>query len=436
MLALAAATALVTTGCLQEDGGGGGGGGGGGAGGGGKKGDGQVEIVFGFGGEQSKGFQESLQQFQTDSGIKIKFTEASQSFDTLIRTRVQANNAPDIALFPQPGILKDFARQNKMSPLEDQVDLGDLENRLVPGILSAGTEGGKAYGVPVTMNVKSLVFYPKKAFEEKNYQVPKTLDELSALADQIKSDGTPPWCMGIESGPATGWPATDWMEDLVLRTGGPETYDKWVNHEIPFDDPAVKQAAETFEKLVLAEGNAFGGRKGIVSTAFSTAANPMFQNPPKCFLHRQGNFITQKGFFPDKIVANIDEEVGVFYFPGTAEDNAPVLGGGDLAAVFAGKDDDTKKVLEFITSEEYPGFSEEAGFMSPLKDYPLDKYKKEITRQMSKIAYEASVFRFDGSDQMPGAVGSGSFWKGMVAWISGQKELDPTLKDIEGSWPS
>jgi alpha-glucoside transport system substrate-binding protein len=104
--------------------------------------------------------------------------------------------------------------------------------------------------------------------------------------------------------------------------------------------------------------------------------------------------------------------------------------------VFADKDDDTKKVLEFLTSEEYPGFSEEAGFMSPLKDYPLDKYKKEITRQMSKIAYEASVFRFDGSDQMPGAVGSGSFWKGMVAWISGQKELDATLKDIEGSWPS
>ena len=102
----------------------------------------------------------------------------------------------------------------------------------------------------------------------------------------------------------------------MLRYGGPEKYDQWVKHEIPFNDPVVVQAAQEFEKLALADGNVFGGRKAVVSNAFSTAANPMFSDPPKCFLHRQGNFITQKGFFPEKIRANLDEEVGVFQLPG------------------------------------------------------------------------------------------------------------------------
>ena len=432
MTAVAAAVVLAASACLGSSDGGGGGGGGGGA----KAGDKKVEIVFGFGGSQSKGFQAALKSFEQSSGIKVKFTEASQSFDTLIRTRVQANNLPDIALFPQPGILHDFIKQGKMADLSTQLDVSKLQTDEVPGVLDAGKDGDKYYGVPISMNIKSLVFYPKKAWQAAGYQIPKTQSELTDLTNKIKSDGKIPWCFGIESSAATGWPATDWMEEYVLRLGGPETYDKWVKHEIPFNDPKIKQAAQAFENMVLADGNVLGGRKGVASTAFATSANGMFDNPPKCWLHRQGNFITQKGFFPDKIVADIDNQVGVFYFPGETEADRPVLGGGDLAAVFTGKDDDTKAVMQFMTGKDFPGWSEDAGFLSPRKDFPLDKYKSELTKQIVQIGTKATVFRFDGSDQMPGAVGSGSFWKGMTAWISGQKDLDTVLKDIEESWPS
>ena len=183
-------------------------------------------------------------------------------------------------------------------------------------MLDAGEVDGKFYGVPVSMNVKSLVFYPKQAWAAKGYQVPKTQQELIDLTNKIKADGTTPWCMGMESQSATGWVATDWIEANLLEEAGPDTYDKWVNHQIPFNDPAVKKAAQDFESLVLADGNVLGGRKQTVSTAFATSANPMFDNPPKCFLHRQGNFITQAGFFPTKVVANIDNQVGVFQLPG------------------------------------------------------------------------------------------------------------------------
>jgi len=276
---------------------------------------------------------------------------------------------------------------------------------------------------------------PEEGVRGQGYTVPKTVAELEALTEKIKADGTPPWCVGIESAAATGWPATDWIEEFVLRYGGPETYDKWTKHEIPFTDPVVKQAATEFEKLALADGNVFGGRKGVVSNAFATAANPMFQNPPKCFLHRQGNFITQKGFFPDAVRTKLDTDVGVFQLPGTSPDSRPVLGGGDLAGAFS-KDDDTKKVLEFITSDKFNGGTKEGSYISPHKTFDLNQYPDNTTKTIAKLAYESTIFRFDGSDLMPGAVGAGSFWRGMTAWISGQKNLDQTLKDIDQSWPS
>jgi alpha-glucoside transport system substrate-binding protein len=430
-IAVAAVAMLFASACLSEEGGGGGGSNEAG------EGDGQVEILFGFGGDQSKGFQDGLNEWAQANGVTIKFSEASQSFDTIVRTRVQGNNLPDIALFPQPGVMMDIANSGKMQDLSGVIDKAKVESTLVPGELAAGTSpDGKLYGVPMSMNVKSLVFYPKKAFEAKGYQIPTTLAELETLSNQIKSDGTTPWCVGIESAAATGWPATDWIEDMMLRVGGPEKYDQWVKHEIPFNDPVVVQAAQQFENLALADGNVFGGRKAVVSNAFSTAANPMFQDPPKCLLHRQGNFITQKGFFPEKVRQNLDEEVGVFYLPGTDANTKPVLGGGDLAGAFS-NDEDTKKVMAHITSPEFE-FADLAAssWISPHKTFDVSKYPDETTKTIAGIAYESTVFRFDGSDQMPGAVGAGSFWKGMTAWISGQQDLNEALTSIEESWPS
>ena len=316
------------------------------------------------------------------------------------------------------------------------LDINALKGALVPGVLDVATQDNKTYGFPVNFNVKSLVWYPKKAFEAKGYKVPTTIAELEALTEQIKADGTAPWCVGMESAGATGWVATDWVEDFVLRYGGTQKYDQWVKHEIPFTDPVVKQAAGEFEKLALADGNVFGGRKSVVSTNFGVAMNPMFQDPPKCFLHRQGNFITQKGFLTEKVRQNLDQEVGVFQLPGTDASSKPLLVGGDMAAAFS-NDEDTKKALEFMSSPDFK-FSNIATstWLSAVKAFDLSNYPDETTKTVAKLAYESTESRFDGSDTMPGAVGAGSFWKDMTAWVSGQKSLDEALKDIDDSWPS
>src|SRR5215218_6471970 len=430
-IAVAAVAMLFASACLSEEGGGGGGGGGEA-----EAGDKQIEIMYGFGGDQSKGFEQGMAEFIQSSGIKIKFTDASQSFDTLIRPRVQGNNPPDIALFPQPGLMLDFAKQGKLQDLGAMLDVNSLKGALVPGVLDVSTQDGKTYGFPVNFNVKSLVWYPKKAFEAKGYKVPTTIAELEALTNQIKADGTAPWCLGIQSAGATGWVATDWIEDFVLRYGGPQKYDQWVKHEIPFTDPVVVQSAQEFEKLALADGNVFGGRKAVVSNDFATAINPEFQDPPKCFLHKQGNFITQKGFITESVRQNLDQEVGVFQLPGTDASNKPLLGGGDLAAAFS-NDEDTKRAMEFITSPDFKFANLAAAtWLSAHKNFDVSVYPNKTAQHVARLAYGSTVSRFDGSDTMPGAVGAGSFWKDMTAWIGGQKDLDEALKDIDDSWPS
>jgi alpha-glucoside transport system substrate-binding protein len=421
--------ALLTSACLSEGGGGSGSTGGGG-------GDKTVEVMYGFTGDQAKAFEDIVNPWAQKEGIKVKLS-ATPDFDKLVRSRVQGNNVPDIAIFPQPGITLDIGKTGKLIDLKTVLDTNEYSKDKMYLFDAASDADGKVFAVPMSTSVKSLVWYPKKAFEAKGYTIPKSEAELLALTDKIRADGTAPWCVGIESQAATGWPATDWVEDYVLRFGGADKYKQWTQHEIKFTDPVVEQALNEIGKIWFTDGNVLGGRKAIASTNFATAGNPMFDNPPKCLMHRQASFLAQKGNFPEKIVANIDQEAGVFPLPPIeAGSGQPVMGAGDLAGLF-NKEDNTVKVLKFITSKEFGNeLAPKGGFISPWKDFDQSKYPNETMRDIAKIAYSSADPVFDGSDVMPGEVGSGSFWRGMVAWTTGQKDTKTVLSDIDKSWPN
>jgi alpha-glucoside transport system substrate-binding protein len=380
------------------------------------------------------GLEKTLTAQAEDAGYTIDWQKV-ENVNQLIMTKLQANDLPDIAFLPQPGVVADVVERGAGEPLDDVLDMGALEKSMTPGTLDAGTIDGKLYGLLTSMNVKSLVFYNKKAFDEAGYEAPATIDDLNALTEQIKADGGTPWCMGIEDGTATGWPATDWFEDLVMRYGGADGYNSWVSHETPFDSDEVREAATEFEELMFTEGNVLGGRKAITSTNFGTAGNPMFDAKPGCWLYKQGSFIT--GFFPEDVVANLDANVGVFGFPpADAGGENPVLGGGDLAMMLDDSEA-TKAVMKFLSA---PEIGEEAAgsssFISPHKTFDVSLYPNELTRSYADVAYSSTAFLFDGSDQMPGEVGAGSFWKEMTAWIGDQQDLDTTLTNIDDSWPA
>ncbi len=383
------------------------------------------------------GIQKQLDIAAKDAGIEVK-VERVDGIDKLIKTKIQAGDVPDIALLPQPGVVASVVELGAAFPLDDVLDTATLKDTMVAGALDAGTVDGKIYGLLTSMNVKSLIFYPKKAFDAAGYKAPQSLDELTALADQIKSDGGTPWCLTMESGDATGWVATDWMEDLVMRYGGVDTYNDWVTHAIPFTDPVVKQAGDYFGKVALTEGNVLGGQQAITATPFTEAAKPMFdEGKPGCWLLKQGSFFVGPDFLPEDVFANLDEELGVTAFPPAEKGGEnPVLGGGDLAVLMNDSEDAKTAMNLLATADIGKDAAPVSSFISPFKDFDASLYPSETTRTIAKVAYDSTAFLFDGSDSMPAEVGAGSFWKEMTAWLNGDEDLDTALQNIDDSWPS
>jgi alpha-glucoside transport system substrate-binding protein len=366
-------------------------------------------------------------------GITVKWTKVD-NINQIIATKVQAGAAPDIAMIPQPGVIEQL--KSHVTPLDNILDMNALKASYIPGVLDTATFDGKLYGLLVSANLKGLVFYPKKAWDAKGYKAPTTLAELDALTNQIKADGTTPWCAGIESGTATGWPATDWMENLVLRYGGIQTYNDWITHKVKFNSDIVKQAGQEMQKLLFTQGNAVGGPQAIATTSFQTAGNPLFNQRPGCMMYMQGSFIT--AFFPKSVQADLPGNVGVFGMPPVqAGGDNPVEGGGDTAALF--KDTPNgRTVMNLLAATDLGTIAASNGssFLSPHKDFPIADYKSPLTQDYANVAYKATAFGFDASDAMPGAVGAGTFWKQMTSWFAGQVDLNTALQNIDASWPS
>lgn len=437
-LAAVVAVALTASGCLQNPtptGAAGGGGLGGFVDGGTADGDKRVTILGAFGGAEAEAFEASLAPFEEESGIEVQYTPDAD-FTTTVKQKVNSGDSPDIGLFPQPGGLLEFAGQNKVNPIDTYLDYESLDSTLVPGLLDSARYRGRVYGAPMRLAVKSLVWYPKPAWEEAGYTVePASLQDLAATTDKVKADGVAPWCMGWESDQATGWVGTDWIEETVLRMWGPDVYDQWVTHQIPFNDERIVQSFDEFGKLAKGEGTVLGGTRGILNTPFGETMNPAFGADPRCYLMRQGNFAS--GFLPADVQSDLDAKVGIFVYPpfeGGYEGQA-ILGGGDIAGLFNGNDDDAKAVMEFLTSDKFGAeWAKVGGWLSPHTSFDASSYPNETTRQMAEIAASADVFRFDGSDLMPKEVGSGTFWTGMVEWMSGSSSQQVADK-IEASWP-
>jgi len=380
-------------------------------------------------------FDDSVKSFEEKTGIDIQYS-GSKEFEASIAIAIEGGNPPDVVDFPQPGLLNTFVQKGKVVDLNKFLDLEKLKANYNQSWLDMATmeapDGPIMAGVWGRVNGKSLVWYPKAEFDKAGYVVPTTWEELQALTAQIKADGDTPWCVGVESGAATGWAATDWMEEIMLRTTSLENYDKWVKGELKFDSPEVKHAAEVMSELWFTEGNVYGGRKAIVTTAFGDSPKPMFENPPKCWLHKQGNFITS--FFPEDKKAGVDYDF--FYFPGIdAAYGKPVLVAGDIYALFNDRPESRAVIEYFSTGASVEGWVKAGGAISPHKDSSLDWYTNDVDKGVAKIILDASSVRFDGSDLMPGAVGSGSFWKQMTSYISGSIDLDTALKDIDAAWP-
>ena len=374
--------------------------------------------------------------FEKCTGATIK-GEFNKAFEAQILVRAKAGNLPDIAIVPQPGLLQALVKTGK-AVAADQATTDEVDKNFSESWKGYGSVDGTFYAPPQNASMKSLVWYSPKEFTAKGYTVPTTLDELKALTDKIAGTGKKPWCAGISSGDATGWVVTDWMEDMMLRTAGPEEYDKWVTHEIPFNSAeptAALDAAGEYLKNSKYVNGGLGDVKSIASTTFQDAGLPILKG--NCSLHRQASFYAAN--WPKGTKVAPDGDVFAFYLPGKTADDKPVLGGGEFMLAFR----DAPEVHAFqryVASTTWANLAEQGGggrCATPNKN--ADPAKAAACSDIDKLAISVlqdpkAVFRFDGSDAMPSAVGSNSFWKQATNWITGQSTKD-TVDKIEASWP-
>lgn len=404
-----------------------------GGGEGGGEGSDTVTLLHGIKGENEQAaLQKALDAFEESSGKTVE-VEFSPQFETVVVTRVQGGNPPDVALYPQPALLAKTL--DNATPLEEAgVDIDQLNEGLVPGMIEAGTFEDQAYGVVVKQNMKSLLWYAADDFEKEGFEVPGTWEEMVQLSDEIAASGTPPWCIGIESAEATGWVATDWIEDIMLRLHGEEVYDQWVAGEVKFDSPEVREAFTMLEEIWFNDEYVNGGTTAILQTPFLDSVQPMFDDPPRCYLHRQAGFI--EGEFPEDAELGTDYDVAAL--PPIEGDAPPALFAGDVAAVHT-DNASAGEFISFLVSAEgqEAWLSEEgAGALSVRNDFDPEAYPTDALAGQGEIFAQAPFARFDASDLMPSEVGAGAFWSETVAWLSGSQDLDATLQNIDAAFPS
>lgn len=381
---------------------------------------GEVSIVGSWSGAEQDSFLAMVAPWEKTTGTKVKYT-GSRDLPAQLSTGVASGNLPDLAGLPGPGQMKEYYDKGALKSL-DFVDFDKYSSATPPGFADLGkSDDDKLIGIFTKAAVKGLVFYNAKgAFKP---GTPKTLDELNTAARA--AGPAKQWCIGVESGPASGWPGTDWIEDILLRQSGKDVYDKWVKGEQKWTSPEVKKAFETFGDAL---DNASGGAKYVNATAFGKAANPMFAQPQGCLLHHQASFITD--FFKNEGGAK-DGDFDFFPFPDIDPANAgAVTGGGDLFGMF----NDTKQARSLInyllTPEAQAIWVKRGGFISGNKGVAIADYPDATSKKSAEILQGAKTFRFDASDLMPAAMSDG-FNKSIVAFAANQGNLDKILGDLD-----
>jgi len=386
---------------------------------------------------ESDSLQKSWADFERCTGIKISY-EGSNDFESQLPVRVQGGTAPDLAIIPQPGLIQQMVKTGKAVAAPDAVSQ-NVSKYWNPAWKPYSTVNGTFYGAPMSANMKSLIWYSPKTFTANNWTVPKTWDDLKALSDKIATAGKlKPWCGGIGSGTATGWPATDWLEEIVLRVDGPDVYDKWVSHDIKFASPEITKAMDQLNSWMRNPqwvNGGFGDVKTIATTTFQDAGKPILTQ--KCAMLQQASFYEAQ--WPKGTKVGLDGDVMAFYLPEIDSTyKNPVEGGGEFVVAFADRPE-VVAVQTYLSTPEWASsrvkvatgwVSANNGVDKALYTDPIDKISVQYLTDPS------ANFRFDASDLMPAAVGSGAEWKEMTAWFGENKDTQAVLQAIDSAWPS
>ena len=391
--AVLAAMALALGACGGDDGGGT------------EEGDGSITIFSLWGGSEQEAFQKVLDKFTADTGIETKY-ESARDFLPVIRTRLAADNPPDVAVIPRPGVVAELARDEALIPLEDMgLDPDAINENYSDTWTSLATVDDTVYGVVAKANSKSTVWYKPQSFEQNGFEVPQTWNDLLEITEQYKAKGMTPWAVGAQ-GDENSWTLTDWFEQIYARQSGPEKYSQlFETGEVAFNDQSVKDALTEMVKVVNDE-NVAGGIDTALGISFVDAIGRVFGKNPRAEMFYEGGFVG--GIAIDQVNKDLrpGQDIDWFEFPMINEAHGnPLVGGGDVAAAFV-NNEDVAELMEYLSTPDAGRIWVSTGAIaSPNEGVSDDAYPNELVTKEATQIREAETFLFDGSDLLPGTLG-------------------------------
>ena len=410
----------------------------------------KVSIQTQWTGGEGEGFANAIKDFQAATGIAVQVDSIGSSHETVLKTRIEGGSPPDMAALAQPTGVLAYAKDGKVQDIAQIVGPEGAAKLKAdfPSTIGLTSDGDHIWSIPTKADVKSMIWYPPKAFAAKGYTVPKTWDELVALADKIVADGSHPFCVSAGGpGTATGWELTDWVEEVLLKTEDPQVTNDWISGKIKFTDPKIKAAFDKVGSLLFKDGYVDGGGQAIVNADLKTVMDPMFNEDtanPGCWMQKIPVWYGPD-FFPDrrtnggdsKYTIGDDGDIGIMPFPTISDEFKGAEGSADSFLVLNDRPE-VRALAEFLaTPEGLEGWIKSVGVLSPNVNVPAewyaDNYKLAVAND---IASNATAIGFDASDLMPPAVGQGSFWTGISDWANANGgNTDAVLQAIDDSWP-
>ena len=399
------------------------------AAGGGKIG-GKVSVLATWGGSEQASFMAMIKPFEDQTGVEVDY-EGTRDLNAVLTARVQGGNPPDLAGLPGPGQMADLARAGKLIDLGNVLDGSAMKQQYSDSWLQLGQVDGKQVGIFIKAALKGLIWYDPTQFGKvSSGGPPKTFDDLLSLSNKIAAGGTTPWCVGLESGATSGWPGTDWLSDVVLRQSGPDVYDAWYQGKMKWSSPEIKKAWQTWGQIVADPKMVYGGKQSMLSANFGAAGDPMFSNPPKCYMYDQANFISDF-FHTDNPNLKPVQDYAFFPFPDIdSRYSGSSVVGGDLFGMLRDTPQARALITYLTTPQAQALWVKRGGALSPNKSVPADAFPDQLAGQENQIMSSAKTVRFGAGDLMPAAM-TDAFYKAVLDYVQNPGSLDTILAGLD-----
>ena len=394
----------------------------------------EVVRIFGpYRNEEASLFMAGVTEWADAAGIDVRYTGSANFVVDLEYQVEEILSPPDIAMVPQPGLVQQMFRNGHIVPVSDN-SAEILAQNYDDVVLDLGRVDDTLVGFPYRAAPKSLVWYRPEVLTDLGLTPPDTFADLESQIALIQGQGLTPWCLGIEAQLATGWPATDWVEDLIVRQAGPDVYNDWVAGIVPFSDERIASAFSAFRALVLEPGRVTGGVSKVVSTSTQMADDPLFTDPPGCVFYKQAS--VAYSWMPSGLELGPTDDINFFLLPGTeAGMPAPIVAGADLAVAFNDRPEVASVLGHLATAEAGRTWAQEGSYVSPRNNVDMSSYYSPVDQAAAEVLLGADVLVFDGSDAMPPEIGTTLFWTQITGWITGRisyEELAQALDEARG----